>query len=444
MGRKSQVRWERVQKVLRQLRKRPGWNFRDLVDAREEGQCEHSMASVVWALELGMLSNQPTLRDVEQLTEECQGNARVLVPKRISDTTMATELCRLDEAGLTARLCKQIREYGRQKQLKPFGVPVGIATIDGKNLATLDHHALGSGHKRSSQTEKWAKEADVTGKPYWLMPALRVTLSSAEVVPCIYQEPLLPGEGEETAAPRLIDALHQAYGRSAMIDVLDFDAGFTSLALANHVNDLGYAYIFGLKDNQPSLYAQAQETLNRQSLREAPEAKTDWELRNGRKIRRLLYRSNDLLGFETTPGRWNHLRQVWWVKQETEHPDGRIEVENRYFLSSLLWNRFSPEQILWAVRRHWAVENDTFNSLDQQWREDHAPWCTQGRSIWVLGLLRLMAYNVVQSLRKRRLRQRRDTGKRDVPPPWRSVFQWMYQALTRDATRLAPMASVNR
>jgi hypothetical protein len=403
------------------------------------------MASIVWALELGLMANRPTLRDVEQLTEDCRGYARALVPQRISDTTMAAELCRMDEAELLERLCKQVREYGRKKQLAPVFVPVGIATVDGKNLATLDHHAQGSGHKRSSQTAKWAPpEGDMPGKPYWLMPALRVTLSSAEATPCIYQEPLLPGEGEETAGPRVVDALHREYGRSSLFEVLDFDAGFASLALADQINKLGYAYIIGLKDNQPSLYAQAQETLGRQALTQAPEAQTDWERRNGRRIRRLLYRTNDLLGFETTAGCWRHLRQVWWVRQETVHADGHVEVEDRYFLSSLLWHRLSPAQILWTVRRHWAVENDTFNSLDLQWREDQAPWCTQGRSIWVLGLLRLMAYNVVQLLRKRQLRPKRMTGEQKPPAPWRAVFGWVLAAFTRDATDLALMVSANR
>ena len=390
------------------------------------------------------MSNQPSLRDVEQLTADLSGPARQLVPDQISDTTMATELCRMDETRLSQRLCQQVREYKRQKQLEPVYTPVGIATIDGKNLATLSHHAQGSGSKRSQKTEKWAGKETVPGKPYWLMPALRVTLSSAESAPCIYQEPLLPGESEETTAPRLIDALHREYGRSAMIEVLDFDAGFTSRALANKVNDLGYAYIFGLKDNQPSLYDQAQRTLQRQSLLEAPEAQTLWERRNGKRIRRLLYRTDDLRGFETTAGRWDHLRQVWWVRQETAHADGRLEVENRYFLSSLLWNRVSPAQILCAVRRHWAVENDTFNSLDLQWREDHAPWCTQGRSIWVLGLLRLMAYNVVQLLRKRRLRLKDDRGLRQSVKPWRGVFRSVYQALIAADTTLGMMVSVNR
>jgi hypothetical protein len=100
----------------------------------------------------------------------------------------------------------------------------------------------------------------------------------------------------------------------------------------------------------------------------------------------------------------------------------------------------TPEEILLLVRRHWGVENDSFNSLDVQWREDHGPWCTQGQAVWALGLLRLMAYNMVQYLRKRRLRRRDADGQWRTPPRWRSVFEAVKDAL-KGHLRLRPETS---
>ena len=134
-------------------------------------------------------------------------------------------------------------------------------------------------------------------------------------------------------------------------------------------------------------------------------------------------------GIENSVGRWSHLRQTWLVRQETEKANGQSEVEDRYFLSSLLWNRLRPAQILLLVRNHWAVENDTFNSLDLQWREDQAPWCTYGNAIWGLGLLRLMAYNVAQMLRRRRLRRKDDQGSWRDPMSWRQLFKTIERAV---------------
>ena len=135
---------------------------------------------------------------------------------------------------------------------------------------------------------------------------------------------------------------------------------------------------------------------------EPPEAQTDWERRNGKCIRRQLWRTGSMEGFENTAGKWTHLRQTWLVRQETEI-NGKITTEDRYFITAIEWHYLDPDQILLLVRNHWGVEV-TFNSLDLQWREDSAPWCTHGEAIPALGILRLMAYNLVQIFRCCRLR----------------------------------------
>jgi hypothetical protein len=52
----------------------------------------------------------------------------------------------------------QVRDAHRSKMLAPSGLPCGVATVDGKNLATLDHDADGTGHSRSKDNEKWHKK----------------------------------------------------------------------------------------------------------------------------------------------------------------------------------------------------------------------------------------------------------------------------------------------
>lgn len=139
-----------------------------------------------------------------------------------------------------------------------------------------------------------------------------------------------------------------------------------------------------------------------------------------------------MAGMENSVGRWTHLRQTWLVRQETRFSDGTLEIENRFFLTSLLWNYLTPWQILLVVRNHWGVENDAFNSLDLQWHEDSAPWCTRGNAVWALGVLRLMAYNTAQILRKRRLRKKKDDGRLAMPMSWRSLFKVIERAFAID------------
>jgi len=49
--------------------KTPGWDFSDAPDPRQEAQVEHKMPSLIWAYVLALISNQPTLRDVEAMTK---------------------------------------------------------------------------------------------------------------------------------------------------------------------------------------------------------------------------------------------------------------------------------------------------------------------------------------------------------------------------------------
>ena len=49
------------------------------------------------------------------------------------------------------------------------------------------------------------------------------------------------------------------------------------------------------------------------------------------------------------------MRQVWLVRQLTEHADGRREVEDRHFLTNLRVGGLTAEGIL-AVVRGWPAE----------------------------------------------------------------------------------------
>ena len=87
------------------------------------------------------------------------------------------------------------------------------------------------------------------------------------------------------------------------------------------------------------------------------------------------------------------------------------------------------DRILAVVRAHWRIENESNLPLDVQWREDHGVWCTTGASAYVLGLIRLIACNLVMHLRLRHLRPPW-ASRRWSPPPWRRLFAALALALT--------------
>ncbi len=420
------------------------WSYEDSPDPRQQKKVRHSMSSLLWALEFGMLSCQQSLRDVEQMIVELGSWGRKVVPEAISDTTLATEAARLDPDYLLKKLVGRIREFHRSKMLAPVGLPCGVVTVDGKNLATVNHDANTTAQRRTTKNEKWhLSKADETfrGKAYWLMPALRAVLTSAEAKLCVHQVALPPKIGESTVFAPMVQSLHRAYGRSGMFRIIDGDAGLTSLKNANVVVEHGYDYVFGLKGNQAELFREAEMLFADITSRKAPKAETDWEVRGGKKIRRRLWRSDEMAGMENSVGKWTHLAQTWLVRQETMDKLGHIETEDRFFITSLPWDYLKPTQILLLVRNHWAVENDCFNSLDMQWHEDSAPWCTQGTAIWALGLLRLLAYNTAQILRRRRLRPKTLAGAWLPPMSWRRLFKVIEKALELDPIPMASFAS---
>ncbi len=46
-----------------------GWDYFDAPDPRQQKKVRHPMSAILWALELGLMSNQVTLRDVEALIQ---------------------------------------------------------------------------------------------------------------------------------------------------------------------------------------------------------------------------------------------------------------------------------------------------------------------------------------------------------------------------------------
>lgn len=99
-------------------------------------------------------------------------------------------------------------------------------------------------------------------------------------------------------------------------------------------------------------------------------------------------------------------------------------IEDRYFLTNMVPGRLDGAELLVLTRLHWGIENNCFGALDVQWLEDRRLCCLQGNAPLVVGLLRVMAYNVLGWLRGRHLRS--DSNRRMT---WRELFDRMRMAL---------------
>ena len=131
------------------------------------------------------------MRDVEELSEELDVRDTDGRPvDKISDTTLGTVAAEINPDDFEQPLVQQVRDMNRRKELRPVGLPCGVATVDGKALGKLKHDAKGHA----------LKQTDTNGKEFWYVRVLRAVLSSAAGKPCIGQRTIPGREGEDRPA----------------------------------------------------------------------------------------------------------------------------------------------------------------------------------------------------------------------------------------------------
>ena len=403
-----------VKPIVRYLTRRGRVDFGGVRDPRAaRGQRWTKQALLTTAL-IGLLAVERTLRDVETLTEQLSGLWRVLgIPRRLPDSTLALFLSRLgDEAGLRRCLVEQVREAERRKALEPERLPINMVTVDGQTVWCSQE-----------QVDPEAQRSDQEGFATFNFRVLHAVLVSASAQPCIDQMVIPAATNEMGTFGDFFERLVKTYGRSKRLELISTDAGMTSADNAKLVDGHGCGYLMAVKGDQPNLLAEAQRLCGSGDHKQngyVVEAATGPERYQGKLVRRELYRSREIEGWP----KWDSARQVWRVKQTTEHPKGTIDVENRYFVTNLLWNRLKPGEILAVVRAHWGIENGCHWTLDVVMGEDMRVWCKQGKAVRMLSWLRLLAYNVLRSLRDRYLRS--EQGRHIT---WRDLVRTVWLAL---------------
>jgi hypothetical protein len=175
-------------------------------------------------------------------------------------------------------------------------------------------------------------------------------------------ELLQPGEGELTAAYRLLPRVVQSYGRFfgvVLADGLYFNAPFFNLCLR-----LGKDIITVLKDEDRVLSQDAQGvfSLTVPQLWQEPNQKIRaWDAEGftsaeGIQVPLRVLRTEEIVT------RRHHHPQGWVLKQETHHWQ---------WVTTLPAARLPP-RLLWQIGHgRWEIENDLFHTLATYWSLDH-------------------------------------------------------------------------
>lgn len=351
-----------------------------------------------------------SLAQTESLSQEMSfGMSRMLgLNRRLPDTTMRDALVRIEPGQLRRCIHRQVKAAQRRKTLRPEGLPFGVVAIDGKSTA------IEAWDNRYAQRHRDAYGKSAVG----LVRTLTCSLVSSSSKVCIDAVPIPAHTNEMGHFGKAFGQLCRVYGKG-LFELASMDAGMCSLDNANLVVEKRKHYLFGLKQDQPTLLSEAERLLGHQ---EEPVAQTI-DVEGGYEVRRRLYRTEEMAGYLS----WKHMRTVVRVESiRTRLKTGRVEErESRYFISSLPMNRLTDKQWLRVVRQHWAVENHCHGTWDTAFEEDDRPWIkNEPQGTLVVMLLRRMAFNMLALFRS--VTQRSEERRRT---PWRDIMRWMHHAV---------------
>lgn len=230
-------------------------------------------------------------------------------------------------------------------------------------IAAVDGHEFFSSRKRccpSCQTRTVQVKGETVTEYYH--QGVVCHLIGEELSLPLDVELLRPGEGEETAAKRLLERVFVNYSRFVDVvagDALYFDAPFINFCREHHKH-----VIVVIKGDHRLLLQDAQGVFSQQTP-------LVWEEPHRR------VRCWDQEGLTSAEGVKEPLRVVH--TEETIHRRERIggrwqerdETSNWYWAVTLSKNQVGSQEVYRAGHHRWDIENDCFNTLSMHWALDH-------------------------------------------------------------------------
>ena len=168
---------------------------------------------------------------------------------------------------------------------------------------------------------------------------------------------------EITAIPSLLELI------AIKGSIITIDAMGCQYKIANQIITSEADYVFGLKENQPTLHQDVVEYFGGLDFSH-PEpdilTETTFDVDHGRTERRSCAVSGNVAWLIERHPDWNTIKSFAVIQSIRGTPE-KTTTEFRYYISSL-----NPDPILFAtaVRAHWGIENSLHYVLDVAFRED--------------------------------------------------------------------------
>lgn len=368
-----------------------------IADYRYRASREWNLGYIMEVLMAGALMGCKTLREIETVSE--------VYADRVPDTTLHDMMIRINPESLRAELAKGVKQALRAHELPKEEFPVRITAIDGKY-----------NYNTAIAVNEFSEPIGGGGNDeQFRHMALRAMYVSGETKLFLGQHEIVSKNSETKGLIPFVHELLNNYGNTGLLEVVSVDAGMVSKSNAAQLIQLGLDYIMALKGSQPKLFALVEEIFKDR----APDCVAE-EIQNGKQFTRKLYRT-PAPAIES----WAHGKELWKIETSSVDKNGRSgKTEVRYYITSLVPATLTNSQVLHAIRMHWGIENNANWCFDMLWNEDTAPWTS--RAMVLVAHLRMMAYNIIQRLKTRKLKAARNRAL-----GWKDLFYFFNHALSR-------------
>ena len=336
-----------------------------MTDARLEP--EISPGSVFLALFHAFVFRLPSFQQLDSELSHSYLQRWIGAERAFRDDTLRYSLCGFDLQPLEAMLVEVNRRLKRGKAFDE-GRAQGrlVAALDGiEVLSSFSRHCESCLERRVTRKDPAGRKIE---EIQYYHRAVGCQMVHSAIKPFLAIEWLQPGEGEETAALRLLRRLPGVYG-SRFFDILLLDALYAQTPVLELAQQSGWDVVISLKQNSRDLYQSAVRLFARRppdaSFTEKQDHKTYqvqlWDteglpftIDNPEPVR--VVRSEEVLERK-------RFRQGQRVAHSTDH--------EWLWITTLPQSDFSAATIRQLGHRRWKQENNGWMDLSKHWAFKH-------------------------------------------------------------------------
>jgi hypothetical protein len=327
---------------------------------------EISPQSVFLAAFYGFAFRLPSFQQLESELARPHLQRWIGSDRGFGDDVLRYSLCGFDLAGLEEMLIQTNRTLKRSKAFDEGRVQGRIvAALDGVEVLSSYSRCCDSCLERRVSSRQGGVKVE---QVQYYHRAVGCQIVSSPVKSFLALEWLQPGEGEDTAALRLLGKIPDLYA-SRFFDILLLDALYAQAPVLQLAEKIGWDLVISLKQNQRDLYQSAIRLFARR-----PADSTGTEKQDGKTYQVQLWDTEGL------PFSGDYPHPVRIVRSEetlTENHYRRRQLQTETTTHEWLWITTLDTQVFPAkqVRRlghdRWKLENNGWNDLTQNWAFKH-------------------------------------------------------------------------